>query len=101
MVRNPYPESKHFNKYLVVNELKNKGWWVPGGGVSAGEDFRSAAIRECQEESGILIDLKGILSIELMNMDENMEPFLDSESLMNVVFYGEPKDLEQAHKLKK
>ena len=48
-----------------------------------------------------MIDLKGILSIELMNMDENMEPFLDSESLMNVVFYGEPKDLEQAHKLKK
>ena len=95
-MRNPFQESHHFNKYLVVNELENKGWWLPGGGVSAGEDFKTAAVRECLEETGIQIDLKGILSIEAMNScsEATQEQVSDAESLLNVVFYGEPKSLE-------
>ena len=40
-------------KYLVVNETKNRGWWIPGGAVDAGETFRTAAMRECIEEAGV------------------------------------------------
>ena len=47
-------------KFLAVNETKNRGWWIPGGAVDAGQSFSSAAIRECKEEAGIDIELKGI-----------------------------------------
>jgi len=42
----------------------NRGWWLPGGGVSAGETFDFAAHRECWEEAGVKIKLKGIISID-------------------------------------
>ena len=40
-------------QYLAVNETKNRGWWIPGGAVDAGETFRTAAMRECIEQAGI------------------------------------------------
>ena len=51
-------------KFLAVNESKNRGWWIPAGGVDAGESFREAAHRECMEEAGIEIELKGILKMD-------------------------------------
>ena len=59
--RNPYRESRNFNKYLIINEVKNRGWWLPGGAVESYEDFRQSAIRECKEEAGIDVNLKGVL----------------------------------------
>lgn len=49
-------------KYLAVHE-RNSTWWVAGGRVDAPEAFTKAAIRECKEEAGIDIELKGILRI--------------------------------------
>ena len=40
-------------KWLAVHEWKNRGWWIPAGGVDAGETFDVAAIRETKEEAGI------------------------------------------------
>jgi 8-oxo-dGTP pyrophosphatase MutT (NUDIX family) len=51
-------------KWLCVKETKNRGWWVAGGLVNPGEDFHTAALRECKEEAGININIKGILRIE-------------------------------------
>ena len=39
IVRCPFPESEHYNKYLAVDESRNRGWWIPGGAVDAGQDF--------------------------------------------------------------
>ena len=51
-------------KFLAVNETKDRGWWIPGGAVDAGETFQQGATRECLEEAGVEIDLKGILTID-------------------------------------
>ena len=39
VVRNPFRESPHFNKYLTIEEVKGRGWWIPGGAVNVGETF--------------------------------------------------------------
>ena len=51
-------------KYLAVHENKNRGWWIPGGGVENDENFVIAAHRECKEETGVEIKIKGIISID-------------------------------------
>ena len=61
VVRNPFRESLNFNKFLCVEEASNRGWWIAGGGVKAGETFHEAALREVREEAGIEVELKGIL----------------------------------------
>ena len=47
----------------MVNETKNRGWSIPGGKKDLGETFRDAAVRECFEETGININVKGVLKI--------------------------------------
>ena len=62
--RNPYKKSKDYGKWLSVKETLNRGWWLPGGALEEGESFKMAALRECREEAGIEITLKGILKID-------------------------------------
>ena len=33
IVRCPFKESPHYNKWLAVDESRNRGWWVPAGAV--------------------------------------------------------------------
>jgi len=70
-------------KFLAIDETKERGWWIPGGGVDAGENFREAAIRECKEEASIDISIKGILKIEHDLLE-------DTNFKMRVIFYAEP-----------
>lgn len=39
---------------LLVRLSYTEGWHLPGGGVKRGESFRSAIVRELQEECGLL-----------------------------------------------
>lgn len=87
-------------KFLAVHETKNRGWWIPGGGVDAGETFREAAIREAMEEAGVEIQLKGVLKIEHALLSDRkrkstQQHHHDPGSFfkMRVIFYAEPKDL--------
>mmetsp|Transcript_12204 Transcript_12204/g.1096 ORF Transcript_12204/g.1096 Transcript_12204/m.1096 type:complete len:88 (+) Transcript_12204:51-314(+) len=50
-------------KYICINEVRNRGWWIPGGRVDPPENFFVAAKRECKEEAGIDVEIKGILRI--------------------------------------
>lgn len=51
-------------KWLAVNESRNRGWWIPAGAVDFNENFEVAAHRECLEEAGINVNLKGVLRFE-------------------------------------
>lgn len=42
----------------LVRHTYVDGWHLPGGGVDNGEDCPSAALRELQEETGIVTDIK-------------------------------------------
>ena len=87
--RCPFKDSPFFCKYLCVNESRNRGWWIPGGAVDAGQSFSDAATRECIEEAGVEVDLKGVLKIDYSVQGA-------SESRMRVIFYAEPKSVEAA-----
>jgi len=74
-----------YNFRLAVKETKNRGWWLPAGGLDAGETFPEAALRETYEEAGIQVELKGILRVEHSLCSE-------TSARMRVIFYAEPKN---------
>eukprot|EP00211_Chloroparvula_japonica_P008352 CAMPEP_0119146320 /NCGR_PEP_ID=MMETSP1310-20130426/38716_1 /TAXON_ID=464262 /ORGANISM="Genus nov. species nov., Strain RCC2339" /LENGTH=158 /DNA_ID=CAMNT_0007138199 /DNA_START=209 /DNA_END=685 /DNA_ORIENTATION=- len=82
-----HPETK---KYLIVQENKRRGWWIPGGFVEPGDDFVETAKKETMEEAGINVELKGILRVE--------QSFTLHGLRQRVIFYGEPADLEEEPK---
>ncbi|KAF6254460.1 NUDIX hydrolase domain-like protein [Scenedesmus sp. NREL 46B-D3] len=51
-------------KFLMTQEFAGSGFWVPGGGVDAGESLEEGAVRECLEEAGVAVALRGILDLE-------------------------------------
>ena len=77
---------KRGRHFLVVHERKHgQLWYLPAGRVEPGEDFFTAAHRETLEESGIPIELEGILRIE-------HSPAPDGSARMRVIFLARPAD---------
>jgi phosphatase NudJ len=53
------------DRFLVVRERKHGGgWYLPAGRAEPGESLAQAAYRETLEESGVEIELEGILRFE-------------------------------------
>ncbi len=93
IVRNPFKESPDYNKWLAVKESRNRGWWIPGGAVDFNESFAAAAVRECKEEAGIDVVLKGVLKV-----DHSVK---GDFGRMRVIFYAEPTTIEMSKQIKK
>ncbi len=56
---------EHEGAVLLVREAKHgQAWYAPAGGLEPGETIREAAIRETQEEAGVLVEPTGILRVE-------------------------------------
>ncbi|KAF5837187.1 NUDIX hydrolase domain-like protein [Dunaliella salina] len=51
------------NKFLMVQEFAGQGFWVPGGGNDPNERLSVCGVRECFEETGIRVVLKGLLEV--------------------------------------
>jgi 8-oxo-dGTP pyrophosphatase MutT (NUDIX family) len=51
-----------------------------------------AALRECQEEAGIKVDLKGVLKF-----DHSVD---GDQARMRAIFYAEPISIDEAHNFK-
>jgi len=53
------------DRFLLVHERKHgQAWYLPAGRVEPGETLAEAAIRETLEESGVEIELEGLLRLE-------------------------------------
>jgi 8-oxo-dGTP pyrophosphatase MutT (NUDIX family) len=56
---------EHAGQVLLVREAKHgQRWYAPAGGLEPGETIRDAAIRETQEEAGVLVEPLGLLRVE-------------------------------------
>jgi phosphatase NudJ len=56
---------RHGDRFLLVHERKHDQlWYLPAGRAEPGEDLASTARRETLEETGISVQLTGIIRIE-------------------------------------
>jgi ADP-ribose pyrophosphatase YjhB (NUDIX family) len=79
---------KEDGRYLLVQEFAQSGYWLPGGRVDNSENLEIAAIRETQEEAGVEVDLKGVLTIQ----------FNHPHGRLRVIYYAEPRNKDQKPK---
>jgi 8-oxo-dGTP pyrophosphatase MutT (NUDIX family) len=48
---------------LMIRRTDNNNWAVPGGGMDLGESIIDTAVRETQEETGIICEITGLVGI--------------------------------------
>jgi phosphatase NudJ len=73
------------NRFLLVRERKyEQRWYWPAGRVQHGEHLLAGARRETLEESGVSVNLEGILRVE-----HNPQPH---GTRLRVIFMGTPVD---------
>eukprot|EP01133_Synstelium_polycarpum_P007325 gene7325-8529_t len=75
---------------VISSMVAKMGWWLPGGRVNTGENLQATAVRETKEESGIDVDIKGILRMEYSPNSKY--------SRMRLIFYAEPLNEDQLPK---
>lgn len=86
------------DRFLLVHERKHgQTWYLPAGRVEPGESLAEAALRETLEETGVEIELEGVLRVE-------HNPGIDATRVR--VFYlarpvgeGTPKQAPDEHSL--
>jgi ADP-ribose pyrophosphatase YjhB (NUDIX family) len=50
-------------RLLLIHKIDNDYWALPGGAMELGESVAEAAIREVQEETGVSVEITGIVGI--------------------------------------
>jgi phosphatase NudJ len=51
-------------RFLLVEERKHGGYYLPAGGVEVGETLVQAAVRETLEEAGVFVTPTGLLGLD-------------------------------------
>ena len=51
------------------NEDGRSGWTLPGGGLEAYETAEQAAVREAMEETGLAVELTGLLGVDSLYVE--------------------------------
>jgi 8-oxo-dGTP pyrophosphatase MutT (NUDIX family) len=50
-------------RLLLIHKVDNDLWALPGGGMDLGESIADAAVREAAEETGLTVELTGLVGI--------------------------------------
>jgi 8-oxo-dGTP pyrophosphatase MutT (NUDIX family) len=50
-------------RVLLLRRTDNGLWTIPTGGLEKGETIRECAIRECREETGIDVEITGLVGV--------------------------------------
>ncbi|ACZ00172.1 NUDIX hydrolase [Thermomonospora curvata] len=50
-------------RVLLLQRTDNGLWTIPTGGLKKGETIRECAVRECREETGIEIEITGLVGV--------------------------------------
>src|SRR3954454_22059599 len=50
-------------RLLLIHKVDNDLWALPGGGMDLGESIADAAVREVAEETGLAVELTGLVGI--------------------------------------
>ena len=48
---------------LMIHKVDNDKWALPGGGMDLGESIADAAVREVAEETGLSVEITGVVGI--------------------------------------
>ncbi len=69
---------------MLVEESRDRGWYLPAGRVEHGEGLVDGARREAREESGLEVELDGIVRIE------HSPALAGRDARLRVVFLAHP-----------
>lgn len=50
-------------RLLLIHRVDNDRWALPGGGIELGESVSAAVIREVVEETGIEVEISGVVGV--------------------------------------
>jgi len=50
-------------RLLLIHKIDNNFWALPGGGMDLGESVADAAVREVAEETGVTVEVTGLVGI--------------------------------------
>lgn len=50
-------------RLLLIHKVDNDLWALPGGGMEIGESIAEAAVREVAEETGLTVEVTGVVGI--------------------------------------
>jgi 8-oxo-dGTP diphosphatase len=68
--------NKENQQVLMVHNIDSDSWTMPGGAVEEGETLEQAAIREVQEETGLIVKISNIVAINECFFKEDKEQVL-------------------------
>jgi 8-oxo-dGTP pyrophosphatase MutT (NUDIX family) len=77
---------KKDDRFLLVHERKHEQkWYLPAGRIEPREDFIRAACRETLEETGVPVEIQGILQIQ-------HTPMFDGSARVRFIVLARPLD---------